>query len=117
MVVLGVLDAEAAGRGLEARERVLVGAEAGADDGARGGEAQGVPPDGQAVGAGLLARDAGEGEDAGARLRRAGPRRAAGRAAPRPRQRAPTRPRRDSREPLRAQRRRQDEGTRAPRSG
>ena len=69
VVVLGVLDAEAAGRGLEAGQRVLECAEAGADRGARGGEAQGVPPDGQAVRAGLVARDAGEGENPVARLR------------------------------------------------
>jgi len=41
VVVLRVLDTEAAGRRLEAGQRVLVGAEAGADRGARGRDAQG----------------------------------------------------------------------------
>jgi hypothetical protein len=67
-VVLGVLDGELAGRGLEPSERVLEGAETRADPGARTGEVPGVAPYCEPVGAGLVARHAREAEDAVAGL-------------------------------------------------
>ena len=69
-VVLGVLDADVAGGRLEAREGVGEGAEAGADDRARGDEPQRVAPEAEAVGRRRVAAADADRRDAGAgRLR------------------------------------------------